>query len=905
LALVIDPLIPGVPLGLFLIAVTSAAWYGGLGPGLLATLLSILMIDYYLESPFGSFVISSTATMLELVLFVTGAVAISTLSGTLRRARARAELAVAAARAGEVRTHILAESGRILGASLDYEATLKSLAFLVVPTLADRCTIDVRNARGEFVRAAAAQTDFPSRPGMLAVDPEQRDVPGHGNQTLRIPLRGQQGVLGELTLARNSSAFASTEVVLAEELGRRAAAAMDNARLYRAAEEARAIRERAADRMSRLNAMAAILAEGITLDQTASLLLAQAVSVVGAAGGRVHHFDTQRRRLVPLAATGAPGPARLALEMVEQPGACLDEVQFFDNTMLLPLVLRGRPVGMLELVVGADRDLADDDLSLLSALTRQGAQALERARLYDAERRARAAAESAMESLRAVQVVTDAALAHLDLDDLLRELLTRVRDVLAVDLAAVLILSESGDALIERASVGVLANSSRGARVPVGDGVSGQIALSRAPLIVEDLRTARVMSPVLRAAGVRSFLGVPLIAEGRLIGVVHVDSIEPRQFTSEDTHLMQLVADRLALAINQARLYEGERFARAEAERLATERAAVLAQIGDGVVIAGQDGAVTFVNEAARSFFGASMPAGAIAALQRAAQDGDSVTLELDGDQDQARIAVGRAVPVTADDGSTMGAVLTLRDVTDERVLEQRKDEFFSGMSHDLRTPVATIKGAVEVVLENEPPGVPGALHRMLQIINDEADRMSTLVDDLLELTRAQAGHLQLQFESTDLGSLVERVARSIEPLAAARAQRVLRDVPAEPVEAAVDAGRLERALQNLIANAQKYGRDGGAIDVRLTCDAATAQITVADDGPGIPEADQRRIFERFYRSSDIATRRIQGSGLGLPIARAVVELHGGRLDVVSTPGRGATFTMSVPRFRPNDEAPS
>jgi signal transduction histidine kinase/putative methionine-R-sulfoxide reductase with GAF domain len=589
--------------------------------------------------------------------------------------------------------------------------------------------------------------------------------------------------------------------------------------------------------------------------------------------------------------------------MVEQPDACLDEVQFFDSTMLLPLVLNGRPVGMLELVVGADRDLADDDLSLLNALARQGAQALERARLYDAERRARAEAESAMESLRAVQVVTDAALAHLDLDDLLRELLTRVRDLLTVDLAAVLILSENGDALVERASVGVLANSNRGARVPVGDGVSGQIALSRAPLIVEDLRTARVMSPVLREAGVRSLLGVPLIADGRLIGVVHVDSIEPRKFTSDDTHLMQLVADRLALAIDHARLYEGERFARAEAERLATERAAVLAQIGDGVVITGQDGAVTFVNDAARSFFGTSLPAAAIAALQRAAQDAGSVTLELEVDQDHARIAVGRAVPVKADDGSPMGAVLTLRDVTAERVLEQRKDEFFSGMSHDLRTPVATIKGAVEVVLENEPTGVPGPLHRMLQIINDEADRMSTLVDDLLELTRAQAGHLQLQFESTDLGSLVERVARSIEPLAAARGQRVLRDVPAEPVEAAVDAGRLERALQNLIANAQKYGREGGVIDVRLSCEAATAQITVADDGPGIPEMDQRRIFERFYRASDIATRRIQGSGLGLPIARAVVELHGGRIDLVSTPGSGATFTISVPRWRANEEA--
>ena len=904
LALIVDPHVPGVPLGLFLIAVTSAAWRGGLGPGLAATAASILLIDYYLEAPYASLVVSSTATLLELVLFVSAAVAISMLSASLRRARRRAERATGDARASELRARLLAEAGRILASSLDYEATLQSLSLFLVPAVADECTIDVSTGRGELQRVAAVGGS-----GGRADAPLQRTLPrsldaapGH-RATVSRPLQGQLENLGELMLVRlGTSNFSASDIILVEDIAHRAATAIENARLYRAAEDARESRERTAERLSRLNAMAAILAEGLTLKRTANLLLTQAVSVAHAASGRIHVVDARQGRLSLVGAIGPSTPTGLSLTMLEQEGSAGQSIRFVDDVLICPLVLHSKPVGALELVPDGTCDLADDDVFLLNALARQGAQALERARLYDAERRARAEAEMAMDALRAVQVVTDAALVHLDLNDLLRELLTRVRDLLLVDLAAVLIVSDDGQDLVERASVGVLANTSRGARVRIGEGVSGRIAETRAPLIVEDLSTAQVLSPVLRNAGVRSLLGVPLLADGRLIGVLHVDAIDARQFTAEDTHILQLVADRLAMAINQARLYENERLSRAEAERLAAEHAAVLAQIADGVVIADHAGMVTFANDAARAFAGGSISLRAVEALQQAVDgEGDQViVMAIEGTQ--GRVAIGRAVPVRKEDGSPLGAVLTLRDVTAERMLDRQKDEFFSSVSHDLRTPVATIKGAVEVVLENEPPGVAGPLHRMLQIINDEADRMSTLVDDLLELSRAQSGHVQLRVTNTELRGLVERVTRSIEPLASARSQHVVCEVPARPVDLLVDAPRVERALLNLIGNAQKYGRDGGLLQVRLTDASPEIRIDVCDDGPGIPEADQQRIFDRFYRASDVATRRIQGSGLGLPIARALIELHGGRIEVRSAPGAGATFTIVLPHTRPGPE---
>jgi signal transduction histidine kinase len=175
------------------------------------------------------------------------------------------------------------------------------------------------------------------------------------------------------------------------------------------------------------------------------------------------------------------------------------------------------------------------------------------------------------------------------------------------------------------------------------------------------------------------------------------------------------------------------------------------------------------------------------------------------------------------------------------------------------------------------------------------ADRMSSLVADLLELARFQAGRVGLQRQATDLRALAERAAAAIEPLAQARDQRVDVMLPAAPLIASADPDRLERALLNLLGNAQKYGRDGGRICLRLEQRGDEALFMVADDGPGILLADQPYVFERFYRSESEATQRSQGSGLGLPIARAIVDLHGGRIWVESAPRAGATFYVALP----------
>jgi phosphoserine phosphatase RsbU/P len=225
--------------------------------------------------------------------------------------------------------------------------------------------------------------------------------------------------------------------------------------------------------------------------------------------------------------------------------------------------------------------------------------------------------------------------------------------------------------------------------------------------------------------------------------------------------------------------------------------------------------------------------------------------------------------------------------------LERQRDEFFSSVSHDLRTPVAAIKAAIGVVLANEPPGTPPALHRLLGNIDLAADELAALIEDLLEVARLQAGRIQLWRSHIDVRDVVNRAVRALEPLSESRGQQLTVSAPPEPVIIDVDAERLGRVLRNLLANAQKFGAENGKIEIEIRDEAENVRVSVRDDGPGIPLEEQAHIFDRFYRGG---TAKAPGTGLGLAIAKGLVELHGGRLTVQSSPGQGSTFSLLMPR---------
>jgi signal transduction histidine kinase len=176
--------------------------------------------------------------------------------------------------------------------------------------------------------------------------------------------------------------------------------------------------------------------------------------------------------------------------------------------------------------------------------------------------------------------------------------------------------------------------------------------------------------------------------------------------------------------------------------------------------------------------------------------------------------------------------------------------------------------------------------------VDRAADELTSLIEDLLEMARLQSGRVELWRSSVDLRDVIVRAGRAVEPLIQARGQHLLFSPPGEPVIASVDAERLGRVLRNLLGNAHKYGRENGTILVAVERHATEVCISVTDDGPGIPREDQERIFDRFFR---VRGGGSSGTGLGLAIARALVELHAGRVWVESTSGRGSTFRVALP----------
>lgn len=255
-------------------------------------------------------------------------------------------------------------------------------------------------------------------------------------------------------------------------------------------------------------------------------------------------------------------------------------------------------------------------------------------------------------------------------------------------------------------------------------------------------------------------------------------------------------------------------------------------------------------------------------------------------------------VAIGGERGRPAGVVAVMHDVTERHKLEQLRSDFVANVSHELRTPVTAIRGFAETLLEGGLED-PETGRMFLSYIDREARRLADLVEDLLELARLQAKQVALVPQDLDLAHLVRETVERF----ADRAQRcgiTLRaELPPRPVGAYVDAGRIEQVLVNLLDNALKYTPAGGRVTVRLEEEPVDrVRLMVADTGAGMPPEETERIFERFYRVDKGRSRQTGGTGLGLAIVKQIVQAHDGAVWAESAPGQGATFYVSLPRWR-------
>jgi signal transduction histidine kinase len=400
--------------------------------------------------------------------------------------------------------------------------------------------------------------------------------------------------------------------------------------------------------------------------------------------------------------------------------------------------------------------------------------------------------------------------------------------------------------------------------------------------------------------GLLNGTGLPLAAHGQVIGVIFIFRNYPDVFTPNDRVLLQSFADQAAIAVYNARLYGQVTY---EKQRLD----ALLDSAADGILILHADHTVERVNTAFEKLLG--QPRAEIAGrpheeiirwegdpqgvtLEQAEADGwpltPHATLYVEGDLARPQppaLPVGVTyAPLLTSDGEAAprlhNIIVSVRDISHFRTAEEIKSTFISIISHELRTPVTLIKGYASTLRRDDAKWDRRTVSDSLKVIEEEADRLSRMIDDLLDASRLQAGGLTLNRADVSLPALAGRAAERLG--AQSRAHRIVVDFPEGFPVVVADETRLEQVIANLVSNSLKYAPEG---EIRIAGSVRPEQVVVcvSDEGPGIDARDLPHIFDRFYRAAG-AAKQTKGAGLGLYLARAIVEAHGGRMWADASP---------------------
>ena len=464
---------------------------------------------------------------------------------------------------------------------------------------------------------------------------------------------------------------------------------------------------------------------------------------------------------------------------------------------------------------------------------------------------------------------------------------------------------------------GLIALKEDGWRVATAHGIASAFLSYLTPLLAEEnVREFNVdeLNRMLKeltytaSMGLLNGTALPLVAHGQVIGVIFIFRSYQDLFTPNDRALLQSFADQAAIAVYNARLYGQVSY---EKQRLD----ALLDSAADGILILNADLTIERVNDAFERIFGkthdelmnqphdeiicwARPPQGST--LKEAIANGwpltPNATLYVEGDLERPLpppLPIGVTyAPLISPDGRLRNIIASVRDITHFRTADEIKSTFISIVSHELRTPVALIKGYASTLRRDDARWDKATISESLAVIEEEADRLSKMVDDLLDASRLQAGGLTLNLADVSLSLLAQRVADRF--TTQSNNHQILADFPEKFPVVLADETRVEQVISNLVSNALKYAPKG---EIRITGTVRPEQIIVcvSDQGPGIEAKDLPHIFDRFYRSTK-AVKHTKGAGLGLYLARAIIEAHGGRIWADPRPDSGARICFSLPR---------
>jgi len=779
---------------------------------------------------------------------------------------------------------------------------------------------------------------------------------------LVLPVSSSENLYAIAVQSREPRRFSSTEIELARTIGNQASIALENADLYQStlatAERLvilnevsyeigasldsediyRAIHE-AVGKLMPVDAFVIMLDNESTsqLDGVYIVDMGQRIADV--------HLPYGQGLSGRVIETGEPILTLESADAESSGGVPIGEKGTPHSIITVPMTSGGKVIGALSAQSYQYNAYTKSDQQILGTLANQATVAIQNARLFNETQQLAATLEQRVVERTAelereqrntetlLRILTEVS-ASLDLDRALSRTLGLLNEAIGAEQGTIMLVHPEDNMLHYRAGYGYVTKTNEDSahlvetvKLKIGEGLAGWVVKHRQPVMIEDLYQDARWVVSQGSQDYRSAVAAPLVVGEDVIGSIIVFHRSVGFFGEDVLEMVKAIGNQVAIAINNAQLYE---LIRDQAERLgsmlrqqqmeASRQTAILEAVADGVLVTDPANQITFVNASAEKILNlksaqlVDRPLEDFAGLfGKSTQTWIQTIREWSDNPSGQHAGETYAEQISMETGSVvlvhlapviwrsefLGTVSIFRDITHEVEVDRLKSEFVATVSHELRTPMTSIRGYVDVLLMGAAGAITESQAHFLEIVKSNTERLNILVNDLLDISRIEAGRVILAIQAVDLCEVAEEIVAELQRRSEEenKPMKVSIKVKGELPRVMADPERIRQIMGNIVDNAYNYTPSDGKILIALHRENGAIQVDVKDSGIGVSIEQQDRVFERFFRGENPLVLATPGTGLGLPIVKQLVEMHHGKIWMNSTgiPGEGSIFSFTVP----------